>query len=300
MGALDIPNLSPAIAQRGKHSDFDEGIVLAEIAAGELIRHTPRDGSWTSYGTGGTVTLGRSEFSSAEGSDRGLAQMWVISVPGAINNVAVLRFSIPPQARKVGAGWLSSSSLSGSVSVDFILDGRPYAGPDPRYRFLDDLTPQSSVEQEWHYIIENDLPPVPDGRPHTLDIVVTADVAGATTQTVRVYGLLLERRLGLTEAPRVAEPITPTAVPTSSGFIASGQSGASSVRVFRGTWQIVYTNTGGSPATVTVTDNSVTAWAKSIAAGDSATLDFRTLTNIAGWKHVASAAGINCTIVGGW
>jgi len=113
-----------------------------------------------------------------------------------------------------------------------------------------------------------------------------------------LHGLLVEQRAGYRPPPRQLQLIGTAALTTTQTAIPNVYSNYPAVLGLRG---ILYTNISGSAATVTVKNGSAVMWQKSLAAGDSATLDFgERLAIDSGLTHAAGAnSAINATPLGG-
>jgi hypothetical protein len=172
-----------------------------------------------------------------------------------------------------------------SVSID----GVSYGEVAGKHSYL--VNEGTSISDGESLIIIDDS--LPDGV-HYAEIMVVAPTSG--TNTVVLFGYLAEERVGYSERPRTNYFIAPASVPTTSTAIARG----SSPKTLRSVRKIIYANTTASPITVSVYNNTTIMWTKSVPANDTIEFDFGEKTSVdVTLKHMASASGVNATVVGG-
>jgi len=130
-----------------------------------------------------------------------------------------------------------------------------------------------------------------------LAAALSAGDAGGASRSVLLFGLLLERRAGYQEQPRVGQLLTPVTLTTSQVAVPGTPTTATGLRTIR---KIVYANTTAGAITVTVQSNAVTIWSRSIAANSTEELDFGIPVGYTSLiTHAASAgSSVNATVVG--
>lgn len=251
----------------------------SDYRIGDLVKVPFRSGHFYSTDVGSTASFQSSGITSNEdGSNTGLN----VSVPvGSQNGVSI---RVPFYGRSFGLRWRRDSN-AGDFSI--AIDGVSYGLITGQHTYLIN---ESAVltDGESLVLITDDLP---DGV-HYAEIMVSNR---ATTNAILFYGLLLERRAGYSEKPRTKPFLNPIAVTTSDVVIPKGSNPDSLLTVEK----IIYTNTTASAITVTVNYNGVQMWQKPIPANDSVEFVLGSTINSL-TTHLASATGVNATVIGGY
>lgn len=203
-----------------------------------------------------------------------------ITVPSGQNG-ATIRF--PFYGRVFGIRHRYDSNFSVAI------DGVSYGEVSGKHTYLVNEG-MTVTDGESLIILDEDLP---DGV-HYAEIMVVAPTSG--TNTVVLYGFLAEARVGYKERQSTNYFVTPAAVPTTSTSVGRN----TYPKTLRSVRKIIYTNTTASPITITVYSNTTVMWSKSVPANDTIEMDFgeRMSVDIT-FKHMASATGVNSTVVGG-
>ena len=211
-----------------------------------------------------------------------------VSVPAGLTQG--MRIWVPFYGRAFGIRWRRDTATCPNISV--IVDGQAVmvaTGYSDRLT-IEGLTTQMSTDAEARAMTHDHLA----GGAHMAEIVIASDPS--LTTTITLYGYLGDERAGYRQLPRLGHLFTTVAVPTTSTEIATGRATSLNMRSVR---SVVYTNTSGAAVIVTVYNNTTVLWAKSIAAGDSAVLDFGSpISATANLKHMAGAAGVNYSVIG--
>lgn len=188
------------------------------------VPFTPRDGSWRALNDaqssaptmvhGGATYLG-SEVGGHEGWQATVAS-GVGSFGNSFTNGVMFHF----YGRAVALRVRRADTYSQPVIPDFIIDRRVYSGTDLRVRWNDGVMGTTNE----HYgliVIDTDLPETPDGKPHTLEVVVCGDRDSAQrSRTLLFYGLMVDKISGGYSEPsavggifnHAAVPLTNTAI----------------------------------------------------------------------------------------
>lgn len=219
--------------------------------------------------------------SNEDGSDTAI----LVTVPAGINNGARMRF--PFYGRKFGVRWQRDNS---QCDFTVMIDGVAYSVSGTDSFYVNESV--SLTDGEALIVIEDSLP---DGI-HYADIQVSAPTTG--TNSLTLFGFLAERRAGYESRPRANSINGPFSTPTTSTGIARGNAPLK-LKTIR---KIIYTNTTASPITISITYNGTVIWSKSVLANDTLEWDCGANTTIPSslLNHLASAVGLNYTLIGGY
>lgn len=258
----------------------EAGAIRTHAVRGDLVRVPFKPGEYSTELVGATTSVNLAALQNPDYSTRALS---VTVNPASIGNGFRLWQAL--YGSVVGVRW---SRASGACDFTIMVDGVPYAVTG-----AEDVLVNEGVtvgDDDGQFVIEN----LADGR-HTVEIIIPADASA--TRTITLYGWLLERRAGYSDPPRTQTAFQ-QGLTTTQTVVTQSSSTAAALRGIR---KIIYTNISASSATVTVQLGGVTNWQKTIAAGDSAELDFGAPTALSSgsFKHAASAASaINAFIIG--
>lgn len=227
-----------------------------------------------------------------DGTSSGLyvSATYVTSGTGSSYAASTIRIRFPFYGRVLGLR-LRRPASSVSVSIDGVCYGllslsHPYF----------DAEGLSIYDEMGSYIVDNNLM---DGG-HVCELIMPMPASG--TSFTQFFGFLAEKKAGYSDHTRELFIYSTKALSTTAIEPDGGTSSSFGGRGFK---QIFYTNTTASPITVTIYNNTVQMWQKSIGANDTQAFDFGQLTGIQGFganghiTHVASATGINATVIGG-
>jgi hypothetical protein len=277
----------------------------------ELVPWVPRERQGISvHNTGGTSGIGKG---AAYASDAGLDHFWRLDAPAGVTangetNVAGLAF----QFRGRAIGILFRSNSATAPFVDFRVDRRLYRSGDLRQRWVETYA-IGSDHTVGAVIIDTDLPDVPDGRPHVLEVTLPGDRdGGGDARALVIWALLVDKLSGgYREPQRFGAPLTTQAVPNGAFTdIPMIPNAGTQDQALRGVTEIIYTNTTAAPIGVELRqDGSTTVLPDTpdgmVPANGSWVCKFQrpvTLFSPSGvvWQHKASAAGLNFTPIGEW
>lgn len=227
---------------------------------------------------GSTATLGSGHSYNEDGSDTGIN----VNVPAGKGNGVSIRF--PFYGKVFGLRWRRNSS---ACDFSVLIDGVAYGPITGNHNYFVNEG-ESVVDTDSLVIIKDDL-----GKgTHYAEIVVTS---GQSTNAIAFLGLLLEKRAGYSEKPRingisvpVALGTTPTAIPQTTNL-----DSLSNVK------KLLFVNTTASAITVTLESSGTAIWRKSIAPNDTDELDLLGVKMNSIYKLTASATGVNATAIGG-
>lgn len=266
----------------------ESGALRAAIVRGDLVPVPIRTGQYTTT-QNGTSTINEVAIGVESNEDGSSAALMFSAVAGTNQGCGI---QLIAYGRVVGIRWRRDTAAANPATFTVTIDGVAYGVPTAPL-FLGQSI--NLTDGHCYYVVADNLS---DG-PHSVGVFVNADPAGGTNRTLIVYGLLLERRAGYGPPLHIQTTTTPVVLTTSATSI--NRLGGTA-RALRGVRKILYTNTSGSPATVTFQINGTTVWQKSIAAGDSADLDFGALTAMdTTYKHLASAtSAITAMLIGGY
>lgn len=222
------------------------------------ILHVPRDGSTRSI-IGGTGTVTFDPGYGIQSSDTGVPSGWQLTAPsgrqasGALHTAAV---AFPFEGR-VGGFQLwrrAGGNVPDPLNLGVIIDGRVYQVLDARLRWMDD-TITTTHGLTARVIVDDDLPPTPDGRPHQMEIHLWGNPqAGAATRNAYVLGALVDKVTGgYAEMPRYGAIIDSVTVPTTASVPALVGSGRNADSAARAVSQIHYSNPLAVAVPVSVT-----------------------------------------------
>lgn len=294
--------------------DGDGNLIPIPRPPSELAKVALRPGQCLPF-TSGSATCSYVNWGFPLGNEDGTEGAWALTTPaGAVGNGCALTFNF--SGRIFGVRWYRQRSSMPAFTV--IVDGVAYNVNSVNSANNNLAFTGTMSDQQCAYIVVDDLPEYYlDGTPmiHTGTIQLPASAAGGT---LYFFGLLLEKRLGHTELPRILLP-APSPSKVGASMAAPTISGQPSDQTFRGCRKIVYYNTDSVARVVTIqmlaySQGSYTVIKKlylgaagvapSAAAptGDSAEFDlggnFFLGTNI---QHMADAAGVvNYMIVGAY
>lgn len=268
----------------------DSGVVRTRLLRGDLVEVPFRSLQFYAELAGGATATYQSTgvYSNPDGSGTGIN----VSVPPGVATGAGVRLWLPFSGRAFGVRWRRDRASMAAFSV--AVDGQavPVAsGLIPRL-VAEGLTTQITDAQA--RAVTHDA--LPDDGPHLAELAFVSD-PGATS-TVTVYGVLLDSRVGYRQLPRVGQVVSTTVLTASAVEIPANRG---NVLTFRSLRKVIYANTTAGAITVTVKNGANTIWAKSIAANDTAELDFggAGLAPSAAYTHQASAAAsVNATVIG--
>lgn len=257
----------------------DQSPVATRQLQGDLVCVPLRDSNYYLENVGATVVFQNNGVPyNEDGTMTGL----YVSVPQGLSKGVRIRF--PFYGRVFGIRHKKTDSVP---DFSVVIDGVAFkVSGEHTYLRLDGAT--SVVDGECGVVVADDLN---DGV-HYAEIVIYSKASGATT--VILTGYLAERRVGYSEKRRVNTLMAAVAVTTSAVAISVG-SFESKIRYVE---KIIFTNTTSSPITVTIAF-TVQIWKKIIPADDTVELDLRGTALTANVTVMASATGVNYSVLGG-
>lgn len=273
-----------------------EGGILATEPFGEFVM-VPFLQFKPSLGGGTSHLVGSAAAENADGSNQLISLSVNAGLP--LGSAPFIRVS-PFRGAYVGVRFDPAQASSGFIrDFDVIVDGVAYLVKKDAGLLVWDGTKYSPGTNGDHGVI---VGPFADRHDHVLEIMIAGDATGNNFNNF--YGLLLEKRAGYSEYQRGAFTTTPAAVPTSSTAIPLTSQGT--LRQGRFVRSIIYTNTTGTAAVVTVTNtaSNPTMAEITVAAHHYEVFDPKTFvtfdvgpTNTL--KHSTPLAGMNFTVVVG-
>jgi hypothetical protein len=239
-----------------------------------------KPGEYATELSGATVTNNVAVAENPDGSTRSLG----ISVAAASINNGFRLWQVL-YGTVIGVRW---KRVAGACDFTLVIDGVPYVVTGVENVLVNEGI--TVTDAHGAFVVEN----LPDGK-HIVELVIPAD--SVAVRAIELYGWLLERRWGYDQIPR-AQTVTRNQLTTSQVAVPTSANGTP--QSLRGIRKIVYTNISAGAAKVIVQLSANTIWAKSIAAGDSAELDFGAPTVLAASFNHASdtATAINFLVVG--
>lgn len=258
--------------------------IPTRLAQGELVRISMETGAYNATVSGtSTVTTPMGQPENLDGTGRAILMRATPGIPTGCS----IRQTI--YGRVVGVRWRRDAN---TPNFSVVVDGVSYPIRNASYRW--NATGLNLTDGESYTIVAENLP---DG-PHSVEVILTSE-AGIPDNSLFFYGFLAERRAGYTERLRTQDCLSTGTLTTTAAGITRG----SSPKQYRGLRKVLYTNTSGSPATVTVRFSANTIWQSTIAAGASDAFDPGDVTAFDGstatLNHLASAASaINFAVFG--
>lgn len=274
---------------------------------------SPKPNEVSTYLTNGaTVTndIGRGPGMAVEG----LPTTWALSVPAgrtAGGDIGVAWWRWQFYGDSVGLGLIKryGTFQPDNVGLAVRIDHRTYDLQELRAKNADGAFGYDSTAM---LLIDDDLPKVPDGRAHLIEVGLVGDpTTGGNTRYALIAGIFCDEISGgYRPAPRRAVLLDSIDVPTVAAALPTTQTGGESFAAIRAVRKVHYCNTNASARTVTVTyqgGNGVKTMkvlylAATGSAGDSAELDFGEDVvlplNGTRFLHVASGSGVTATIQG--
>lgn len=227
-------------------------------------------------------------YSNPDGSATGIN----VSVPAGLTQGA--RLWVPFYGQAFGVRWRRDNSATDYISVT--VDGVPVAVNTGTLPLLEaeGLTTQIT-DAEARAVTHEHLDP----GVHVAEIAVVSDPS--TTQSVTLYGLLLDSRAGYRPLPRVGQVQTASTLTTSAVEIPVGRGTALAMRAIR---KVLYVNTSAAAVTVTVKNSTNTLKVLYLAAtgnaGDCGEFDpGSAIAASAAFTHQASAnTAVTATVIG--
>lgn len=245
----------------------------------------------------------------------GLPTTWTLSVPpgrtaGGDVGCAWLRWYFSGDAIGLNIIKKYGTFQPDNVGLAVLIDHRLYDLQDIRTK---DSDGGFTYDTTTMMLLDEDLPAVPGGRAHMLEIGLIGDPSSSgNTRTISIPGFFADEVTGgYRPQPRRAMLIDAIAVPTSAASIPLTQTGFEAFSAARAIRKIYYNNTNAAARTVTITFNGGNG-AKTFktiylgatgSAGDSDYVDFGedvVLPAVTGtrFQHVASGSGVVATIQG--
>lgn len=242
----------------------------------------------------GTSAVNRVD-GSAVYNPNGSCRAYNITAVGSTSLASGAVQSVRIHGRTVGVRYRRTATGVPPI-FDLVIDGVSYRCDDVSNFTAGSSAAQNSDTSYYGEFIVRDL----DDRQHDVSLVVPDSRVTGTNYTLVVLDFLAEKASGYPELPRVGTTTTPAAVPTSAGDIGYA-TGFSANLLFRGVRKVVYLNTTGADITVTVQRDTAAVAAISVPANRSAEFDFGipvAFDATTKFKHLASATGVNYTVIG--
>lgn len=246
----------------GVHDDgTPEGIIRARISQGELIK-VPANSLDYVRNFGGTAFL-QAGFNMAYNADGSFSSINFGTNPGLNSDVAIL--SVVTYGKMVGVRYRRTLT---TPPFSVIVDGVPYDCPAYQQLYYTDNNSSGAVEREALWIVAENLPDIA----HTVKVVLTA--SATLSYNLVLYGMLLERRAGYTERPRL-DSVLSQGVLTNANVAVSYNDSVGYTN--KGVKRLVYFNSDVAARLVTVSWNGAVIWQKSIPAGST---DYFEVSNV--------------------
>lgn len=247
--------------RRGAHDDGREGVVLAKIAAGELVKVPFGSGAAATSGGlahvigGGSAGVQSNLASNPDGSGTGVN----FSIPAGLGQGAAWTEVL--YGSTIGVRWRRNTA-STNLPFGVVIDGVAYSMRNSRIHF-DSVIPSSTADHEALWIVAQDLDPL---IPHTVKIVGISDPYGAVVKSFLAYGWLLEASRGYKQPPRWGS------IGAAAALVASPATSAlSATSVLR---KILLHNSGASTRVVSLKVGATVLKVKTLPAGTSDEIDF--------------------------
>lgn len=234
-----------------------------------------------------------SPIGTSQNSD-GSASAVTLTTPALVTPPIQSNFTMTVYGTIIGIRWLRSTT---TPAFNVIVDGEVFDIPIAKLTYNGMVPPGVPSDNEGHHF----LPAEFDDGPHTVTVVLPA---GPAAQALVIFGWLADKKHYSREAQPILDPVTVDVGTDPLAPTAKLPSSAAGANSFRGIGGIVYANDTPNTVVVRIVNQSgKTVWVKTIGPYDPAKCDLDDAQLVAlhvNCIHYASAAGVTCTVFGGW